>query len=55
MEYWSVDLRFRFSPRRRIVPLRAGGQLIGLTGRLPAHRAYSLEIGLIEISSYCVV
>jgi hypothetical protein len=41
MEYWSVDLRFRF-------------QLIGLTGRLPAYRACSLERGLIEISSYCV-
>ena len=45
MEYWSVDLRLRFSTRRRIVPLRAGGQLIGLTGRLPAHRANSSERG----------
>ena len=26
-------LRLRFSPRRRIVPLRAGGQPVGLTGR----------------------
>ena len=43
MEHWSVDLRLRFSPRRRIVPLRAGGQPVGLTGRLPARRAYSSE------------
>jgi hypothetical protein len=27
------SLRGRFSPRRRIVPLRAGGQPVGLTGR----------------------
>jgi hypothetical protein len=38
-------LRLRFSPRRRIVPLRAGGQPVGPTGRRveptlrpPAHR-----------------
>ena len=38
-------LRLRFSPRRRIVTLRAGGQPVGLTGRLPARRAYSSERG----------
>ncbi|MFO7972371.1 MAG: hypothetical protein R6U40_11550 [Desulfobacterales bacterium] len=36
-------LRLRFSPRRRIVSLRAGGQPVGLTGRLPA--CYSLQLG----------
>ena len=28
-----LGLQLRFSPRRRIVPLRAGGQPVGLTGR----------------------
>ena len=38
-------LRLRFSPRRRIVPLRAGGQPVGLTGRLPARRATARREG----------
>ncbi len=35
-------LRLRFSPRRRIVPLRAGGQPVGLTARRKG-RAYASE------------
>jgi len=40
-----AELTREFSPRRRIVPLRAGGQPVGLTGRLPARRVYSSERG----------
>ena len=40
--------RGRFSPRRRIVPLRAGGQPVEPvrpTGRLPARSLQSLQLG----------
>ena len=44
--FWlRTSHRGRFSPRRRIITLRAGGQPVGHTGRLPARRAYSSERG----------